>query len=56
MYLQRQNWPLEKLGSDMPAPTPAPMPKPAEPMPVPAKALDRGELMAAVLRKLEKAA
>jgi HK97 family phage portal protein len=54
VYLQKQNWPLEKLGTDQPAspaPAPAPMPEPA-----PAKAIKRDELLQKVLRGLQVAA
>src|SRR6185436_16524881 len=63
VFMQRQHWPLELLGSDIPPP-PAPLPanppampeapKPPE-LPEP-KGLDRAELRAAVLRRLEVAA
>jgi len=61
VYLQKQNWPLGMLGTDTPPP-PAPAnppamleaPKPPE-LPEP-KELDRAELLAAVLRRLEVAA
>lgn len=58
VYLQQQNWPLEKLGTDIPKPTPAPAPPPQLPPPVPpkpepepVKAIDRGELMRAYTRR-----
>jgi HK97 family phage portal protein len=57
VYLQKQNWPLEMLGADNvppPAPTPAPAPVPA--LPAPAKAIDRSELLALALKRLELAA
>jgi HK97 family phage portal protein len=49
VYLQKQNWPLEKLGSDNVAPAPA-LPPPVAPMPV--KALDEAELLDLVLKGL----
>jgi len=54
VFLQKQNWPLEMLGSDMPAP--AQPPQPAPPMPVPAKAIDFAELRALVMKGLQAAA
>lgn len=53
VFLQRQNWPLELLGSDEPKPTPAPVP-PAlpEPKPEPEKAIDGGELLALVMKRM----
>jgi HK97 family phage portal protein len=59
VYLQRQNWPLELLGADNvppPSPTPAPAPMPSPALPAPAKAIDRSELLALVLKRLETAA
>jgi len=53
VYLQRQNWPLEKLGSDMPPP-PAPPPDPTLALPPapPVKAIDGAALLTTVLKKL----
>lgn len=52
VYLQQQNWPLEKLGTDA-APPPAPVPPPSqEPVPVPVKTTDFIALRSSVLRKL----
>lgn len=61
VYLQKQNWPLTKLGSDdQPTAAPRPVaPEPAAvpmPAPEPAKALDRGRLLAAIARNLGRAA
>jgi HK97 family phage portal protein len=49
VYLQKQNWPLEKLGSDNVAPAPALPPLVA---PIPVKALDEAELLDLVLKRL----
>jgi HK97 family phage portal protein len=62
VLLQRQNWPIDLLGSDQP-PLPAP-PKPAGDLPPapeppklpPAKAIDGAELLATVLKGLDIAA
>jgi HK97 family phage portal protein len=60
VYLQQQNWPLELLGSDIPPPPKAALPpapeKPEPAEPEPEKAIDSGELLALVLKGLEKAA
>jgi len=55
VYLQRQNWPIDMLGSDVaaapaPAPVPAPDPKPAE------KSIDLAALRVSVLKRFEVAA
>ena len=56
VYLQKQNWPLNILGSDnTPPPAPTPTPMPPTPMPA-AKALDGTLLLAQVLKGLEIAA
>lgn len=59
VYLQQQNWPLELLGSDNkppepPKPAPAPAPAPPElPEPKDAeKAIDGGELLALVMKRI----
>jgi hypothetical protein len=51
VYLQKQNWPLEMLGKDVPQ-APAAPPPPV----VPAKALDEADLLARVLKDLQVAA
>ena len=51
VYLQRQNWPLEKLGSDMPQPTPPPAPQP-QPEPSPIKAMLISERRASLVLDL----
>lgn len=54
LYLQKQNWPLEKLGNDDPLIAPAPQPAPGPPaLPPPAKDLsaDELDLFARVLKK-----
>jgi len=57
VYLQKQNWPLGMLGTDTPPPAlPPAMPAPTPPeLPAP-KALDRAELLAAVMKRVEVAA
>ena len=57
VYLQKQMWPLNLLGSDQPQPTPAPTPAPnVAPTPEPVKELDSSELLSLVLKGLEAAA
>jgi HK97 family phage portal protein len=59
VYLQKQNWPLELLGSDQPPPptlTLTPKPVGALPPAPPAKTIDGAVLLARVLEKLEVAA
>jgi HK97 family phage portal protein len=56
VYLQRQNWPLELLGSDIPPPPAPPAPMPAPPQLPAAKAIDSGELLALVMKGLKAAA
>lgn len=53
IYMQKQNWPLEMLGSDDPSP-PAQTAIPAvlPPAPEPVKALDRDRLLAKVMERL----
>lgn len=60
VFLQRQNWPLEQLGSDVPAPPPDPaslLPPapPATPDAPPAKMLDGAALRRAVFTRLKAA-
>lgn len=55
VYLQKQNWPLELLGADNVPPPSAALP-PVPPAPEPTKAIDSGELLALVLKRLEVAA
>jgi HK97 family phage portal protein len=55
VYLQKQNWPLEMLGADNVLPQPA-VPQPVLPPDQPAKAIDRTELLALALKRLEIAA
>jgi len=50
VYLQRQNWPLEKLGSDDPSLMAAP-----SPVPVPAKQLTEDEIVESALDLSRKA-
>jgi len=53
VYLQKQNWPLEKLGSDNVKPAKvAPAPQPSAAMPAPAKAIDFDELRSLVLKQV----
>ncbi len=52
VFLQKQCWPLEDLGSDAVAPAPVVAPALPMPEPMPAKALDEAELLALVLREV----
>jgi HK97 family phage portal protein len=57
VYLQRQNWPLEQLGSDVPAAPPVTIPVvPPIADPAPPKALDGSALLRAVFDRLQVAA
>lgn len=59
VYMQKQNWPLNMLGTDNPPPAPAkPEPVKQEPAPVtePTKAIDRPRLLSKVLEDLEMVA
>jgi phage portal protein BeeE len=57
VYLQKQNWPLEKLGSDNVKPAKAsPPPQPAVAATEPAKSIDADELLSLVLKGLQVAA
>jgi HK97 family phage portal protein len=52
VYLQKQNWPLEKLGSDNVKPAKVAPAVPALPMPEPSKAIDQDELLSLVMKRL----
>jgi len=53
VYLQKQNWPLEKLGSDNVKPgQTAPAPQQPAVMPEPAKSIDQDELLSLVMKRL----
>ena len=56
LFMQKQNWPIDLLGSDNVPPAPKPEPAALPPVPEPTKAIDRSMLQAKVLEALGIAA